>query len=100
MREVLEVRADAAENAEDALNEEGRLDELAIDKVGKIIEVADVVALELELGAVALAQFRHHALDLAERIGQNEVLRALEIFLLPRKFELLVSGRRAGDVER
>ena len=54
--QVAHVRADAAEDAEDELHEEGRLDEPAVDEMGEIVEVADVVALVLEARAVRLAE--------------------------------------------
>ena len=50
--EVAHLGADAAENAEDELDEEGRLDQLAVDEMGEIVEVADVVALVLEAHAL------------------------------------------------
>ena len=51
--DVLGIGADAAEDAEDGLHEERRLDQLAVEKVREIIEMADVVAFELEARAVA-----------------------------------------------
>ena len=52
--QVARVGADAAEDAEDGLHEQRRLDQLLVEAVGQVVEVADVVALELEAGAVAL----------------------------------------------
>ena len=40
--------ADAAEDAEDELHEEGRLDQPAVDEMREVVEVADVVAFVLE----------------------------------------------------
>ena len=54
--EVLRVGADAAEDAEDRLHEERRLDQPAVEEMRQIVEMADVVALELEAGAAALAR--------------------------------------------
>ena len=50
------IGADAAEDAEDRLHEERRLDQLALEEVREVVEVADVVALELEARAAALAE--------------------------------------------
>src|SRR5262252_2279022 len=52
---VLHVGADAAENAEDQLQEDRGLEPAFVDAVGEIVEMTDVVALVLELGAVPLA---------------------------------------------
>ena len=46
--QVVRVRADAAEDPEDRLDEERRLDQSAFEEVGQVVQVADVVALELE----------------------------------------------------
>ena len=56
VHEVLGVGADAAEDAEDRLHEERRLDQLALEEVGEVVEVPDVVALELEARAAAFAE--------------------------------------------
>ena len=50
MHQVLDVRADPAEDPEDALDEQRRLDDAGIEEMGERVEVADVVALELEAG--------------------------------------------------
>jgi enamine deaminase RidA (YjgF/YER057c/UK114 family) len=44
MKEILRLRADTAENAEDALDEERRLDEAAVDEMRQIVKVTDVIA--------------------------------------------------------
>ena len=49
---VLGMRADAAQDAEHGLDEQRRLDQPAVEEMGEVVEVADVVALELEPGAV------------------------------------------------
>ena len=74
---------DAAQNAEDRLNQERRLDDLAVQKVGQVVEMADVVAFVLEPGAVVLAERLDDAFDVLEGIAENAVLRAPEIGLFP-----------------
>ena len=54
--DVLRIGADAAEDAEDRLHEQRRLDEAALEEMGEGVEMADVVALELEARAAAFAQ--------------------------------------------
>ena len=52
VRHVLRVRADAAEDAEHRLDEERRLDDAAVGEMAQRIEMADVVALDLEARVV------------------------------------------------
>src|SRR5919205_1810429 len=56
VNEVLVVRTDAAQNSKNRLNKEGRLHQPAINQVSQIVKVADVVALEFETRAAALAE--------------------------------------------
>src|SRR6266536_304743 len=49
---VLRMRADAAQDAEHRLHEERRLDHAALGKMRQRVEMADVVALDLEFRAV------------------------------------------------
>ena len=58
VHEVLDVGADAAEDPEDRLHEQRRLDEAAVEEVREVVEVADVVALELEAGAARADSLR------------------------------------------
>jgi hypothetical protein len=55
VKNVLGMRSDASPNAEDRLDEKRRLHELAIQEVGGGVEVAGVVALQLESRAVPAA---------------------------------------------
>ena len=54
--QIVEVGADAAEDAEDQLHEYRRLEQAAVEAMGQVVEVADIIAFVLELDAVALAQ--------------------------------------------
>ena len=45
--------ADAAEDAEHRLHEQRRLDQAAVEEMPQRVEMADVVALDLEAGVVA-----------------------------------------------
>ncbi len=85
MHDVLGVRTDAAEDAENALHEEGRLDEAAVDEMGERVEVADVVALDLEARAVVGAGGQDF-LDIGEGVLEDAILRAFEIGALPIAF--------------
>ena len=55
---VLGMRADAAADAEHRLDEERRLDQPAVEEVRRGVEVADVVALDLEARVVARRTIR------------------------------------------
>src|SRR5690606_16538061 len=54
MHQVLGIRAYAAQNAEDTLHEERRLDQLAVEKVREVVEVSDIIALELEASSTPI----------------------------------------------
>src|SRR5438552_388341 len=55
VQHVLRMRPDAAADAEYRLDEKRRLQELAIEKVRRRVEMPDVVALDLEAGVVVAA---------------------------------------------
>jgi hypothetical protein len=88
MDQVVMVGADAAQDPEDGLDEEGRLHHPAIDEMGKIVEMAHIVALELEAGAAALSEFLEQPLHVLEGVSEDEVARVLEVRPLPRMLEL------------
>ena len=98
VHQVLDVRADAAEDPEDRLHEQRRLDQPAVHEVGEVVEVAGVVALELEAGA-ARADLAHDRLDVGERVLEDEVARHLEVRLLPVVLELRDPGGHREDPE-
>ena len=64
------------------LHEEGRLHQTAIDEMGERIEMADVVALDLEARAVVGAS-REDLLDVGEGVLEDAFLRAFEIRPFP-----------------
>src|SRR5258708_39498869 len=92
---------DAAENAEDGLHEQRRLDQFALKEMRKIVEVANVVAFELEAGAV-VGTGAQDELDVLEGIPEHEIARAFEIGLFPVVLELLVAikHRKQGKIHR
>ena len=96
------MRTDAAEDAEDRLHEERRLDELALEEMRQRVEMTDVVALELEARAVLLAELAQHELDVLERVAEDEVAAILEVGTLPGMLEFLVAleHREQAEVHR
>ena len=97
--EVLMVGADTAENAEDRLHEQRRLDQPAIDEMRQIIEVADIVALMLEAGAALLAQPLYDLLDIGEGVAEDEVAGHLQRLRLPLVFPFLVAVEHRVEPE-
>jgi hypothetical protein len=85
--DVFRMRANAAEDSEHALDEERRLDDAALEEVMRRIQVADVVALDLEAGAVARARGQD-VLDILERVAEDPRVRACQILALPVVLEL------------
>ena len=61
-----------AEDSENCLNKERRLDDAAIDEVGEIVKVADVVALQLESSA-ALSKIAKNVFNVREGILEDAV---------------------------
>ena len=51
----------------------GGFDQLAVEEMREIVEMADVVAFELEARAVRLAQLLKNAFDILEGISEDEV---------------------------
>src|SRR5487761_1784173 len=97
--DVVRIGADSAENAEDRLHQERRLDQLAVEEMGERIEMADVVAFELEARAVTLAQFLEGTLDVHEGVLEDEVARHLQVFWLPLVLEFLVAVQHRIEPE-
>ena len=88
------IRPDAAQDAEDELDEERRPHQALVDEVGQVVEMAHVVALELEAGAVGLAQRAQDVRDVLEGVAEDLVLHALDVGLFP---VVLPVADAAGD---
>src|SRR5829696_2246585 len=98
MQQILGVGADAAQYAEDGLDEDWWLHEAAIEEVRQVIEVSHVVALELEAGTVRAHRLQQ-ALDVGEGITEDMSARHLEISRLPVKLELLDTAGHRVETE-
>lgn len=64
-----------AEDTEDALHEEVRLDDAAVREMHQCVEVTDIVAVELEAGAV-FGTGGQEVLDVRKRILEDAIERA------------------------
>ena len=85
MDEVFGIGADAAQDAEDRLHEERRLHQPAIEEMGQVVEMADVVALELEARAAALAQILQTCSISLKVLRKMKSRRALEMLSAPSR---------------
>ncbi len=95
------MRADAAQDAEDALDEQRRTDHLAVQEMTEVVQVADVVALALESGVVLRAGAEDLA-DVLEGVLEHQVAAVLQVVALPLVLELLVAvqHREQAEVDR
>src|SRR5215469_112735 len=100
--EVLGIGADTAENAEDRLHEQRRLDQAPVEKVCEIVEMADIVAFELKPGATRFAQILKDPLDVGKGVAENKVARHFEMTLLPWVLELFIffEQREKSEIHR
>src|SRR6202011_2944509 len=81
------------------LEVKGRLDQTLLEKVKKVVEVADVVGLELRFGA-ALAEVGGHAVHVREGVLEDVVARRLEVGRFPVRHSLPVLDLEDAEVER
>src|SRR5258707_1255253 len=96
MHQIFRMRADAAQDAEDRLHEERRLQELAVEEMGQRVEMADIVAFAFEARAAAVPELADEALDLREGVADDQVLSLFDVWLLPLVLPLV---DLLGDVE-
>ena len=73
VRHVFRVRANATEQTKHRLDQEGRLDQPALDEVGGSIEMANVIALNFKAGAVVGTAFQNVG-DVFEGVSENTVV--------------------------
>lgn len=79
----------------------GPLDQTALGEMRQIVEMADVVALELEARAVVAATTQN-GLDILEGVLKYEITALFEVFALPFVLELLepVQHRKQAEIHR
>src|SRR6516165_4884232 len=73
--EVLRIRTDTAEDPKYSLNKKRRLNHATVEKMREIIEMADIVAFELEAGAATLPQILQDPLDVDKGVAENKIAR-------------------------
>jgi hypothetical protein len=89
MCDILRVRANAAKQTENGLDEEWGPHQVAVGEVREIVEVGDVIALEFKTRVVAVTG-RENELDVLVAVAKDQIARRLEMRLLPVEFEFLV----------
>src|ERR1700676_4640418 len=77
--QIFRLSTDAAQDTEYALDEKRRFHDLSIGKVGEIINMGHVVTFELESRALR-TELAHAPFHLRERVREDEILRAFEIW--------------------
>src|SRR6202008_750339 len=90
--DILGMRSDAAKDAEHRLHEERRLHQSPVEEVPQGIEMADVITLNLEAGAIPGA-CRENVFDVREGILEHSRTGPFQIRLLPLVFELALVAR-------
>ena len=71
--QVVQISTYATKHTEHHLNEVRRRHPSLLDKPGQVVEVAKVVALELKLRAVLLAECFHDVLNVGEGVLEDEI---------------------------
>src|SRR5258708_7662900 len=94
----LRVRPDAAADAEHRLDEKRRLHQAPLEKMRRGIEMADVVALDLEARFILRAGLQDEG-NVLEAVLENSVIRTREIRPLPGVLELLVAAEHLVEAE-
>src|SRR3954451_23835833 len=82
VQHIFRMNADPAADAEHRLDEERRLHETSIEEVRRGVEMADVVALELESRAVAAAG-AENLRDVCEGVLEESCFRASQVVWFP-----------------
>ncbi|MCY1521447.1 hypothetical protein D9M68_562600 [compost metagenome] len=102
VRQVLRIRTDAAEHAEDELDEEVPGHQAAVAEMRQRIEMADVITFKLEASAAALAKPRQDEFHVGEGVLEDGAPRCFKKLRFPFVFPLrrLVERRKQSEVHR
>jgi hypothetical protein len=86
-KNILRVWTEPAKDSEDSLDKDRGLDYFAIDEVGKVIEMTDIIAFEFKTGT-RVPKIAKDVFNVREGILEDEILHALDLLLLPRVMPL------------
>src|SRR5438094_6251361 len=98
VQHVLGMRADAAADAEHRLDEQRRLEQPPLEEVRRGVEMADVVALDLEARVVVGAGLQDVG-DVLEAVLEDALVAAREVGPFPVVLELLVAAEHLVQAE-
>ena len=98
-QQIARLRADAAQNAKDRLHEQRRLDNLAVQAIGQIVQMTNIVTFEFEPRAVAFTKLLDNARDIFEGVAENEIIGVFQIRLLPGEFPIFHAGGGGGNIK-
>src|SRR5882762_5145274 len=98
VQHVLGMRADAAADAEHRLDEQRRLEQPPLEEMRRSVEMADVVALDLEARVVVGAGLQDVG-DILEAVLEDALVAAREVGLFPVVLELLVAAEHLVQAE-
>ncbi len=90
--------ADAAEDSENGLHKERRLDETAVEKMLQVIEMGDVVAFEFKTRIVVVASLKN-VLYILERVPEDQIARRFQKLRFPIVLEILVAIQQMKQAE-
>src|SRR5690606_11903305 len=92
-KKIFQVGADPAEYAENKLNEYWRFEQSDIHAEFQVVQMSYVIALMLELNAMAAAQFFRHCSNIAKSITENIAIRIPKIVFFPIELPFLIAIR-------
>src|SRR5471030_2109124 len=98
MHQVFRMTANTPQQTEYALDKKRWFGELAFYEMGEVVEMRNVVALELEAGAVRTARSQDE-LDVLKRILEDQVAAVGEMLAFPIVLEVLEAVEHGVQAE-
>ncbi|MNV70239.1 hypothetical protein D3C71_1631910 [compost metagenome] len=99
VHQILRVCRDATEDTERELDEQGAANQSALEKVGQVVEVPDVVAFEFELCAMRRSHIFQQPLDVCEGVAEDPMATGFEVVRFPAVLPRRIPGCQAEDPE-
>ena len=90
MHQIVQIRANPAQNAKDHLDENRPFNPSLIHHPRKVIKMAQIIAFKFKPRAVALAQFLDRVFDVGKCVSENKVPRHAQKFGFPVMFPFAV----------
>ena len=101
MHQIVQIRANPAQNAKDHLDENRPFDPTLIQHPRKVIKMPSIVAFKFKSCAVALAQFFDRIFDAGKCVAENEIPHHAQKFGFPVvfPFALFVQHRENSEID-